>query len=177
MTKQIAFQGELGANSHIACEAAYPDMKALPCDTFEDAFAAVSEGQAALGMIPIAKTAWRHVGGSAPAAAFHPARSDGNVHAAAVGGTSRRMTEALTISIDGPLAEDVRAAAEARGLSPEEYVRKALAGSIAPSDPEDDPDWEEDLRRLEEPGESIPLAQAFEELRAHVATLRAAKGK
>ncbi len=54
MTKQsISFQGELGANSHIACAAAYPEMAPLPCASFEDAFAAVSEGQAALAMIPI----------------------------------------------------------------------------------------------------------------------------
>jgi len=49
----IAFQGELGANSHIACQQAYPDMDVLPCDTFEDAFAALTEGQARLAMIAI----------------------------------------------------------------------------------------------------------------------------
>ncbi len=54
MTKQrISFQGELGANSHIACLEAFPDMEPLACASFEDAFAAVSEGQAALAMIPI----------------------------------------------------------------------------------------------------------------------------
>ena len=51
--KLIAFQGEPGANSDIACREAYPDWEPLPCATFEDAFAAVSEGQATLGMIPI----------------------------------------------------------------------------------------------------------------------------
>lgn len=49
----IAFQGEAGANSHIACLEAYPDMKVLPCATFEDVFAAISEGRAHLAMIPI----------------------------------------------------------------------------------------------------------------------------
>lgn len=53
MNKRISFQGELGANSHIACRQAYPDMEPLPCASFEDAFAAVSEGDAALAMIPI----------------------------------------------------------------------------------------------------------------------------
>jgi len=54
MNKQsISFQGELGANSHIACLEAFPDMEPLACASFEDAFAAVSEGQAALAMIPI----------------------------------------------------------------------------------------------------------------------------
>ncbi len=49
----IAFQGEPGANSDIACRQAYPDMAPLPCPTFEDAFAAVRTGKAALAMIPI----------------------------------------------------------------------------------------------------------------------------
>ena len=54
MTPQkIAYQGEPGANSHFACEDAYPGWEPLPCATFEDAFAAISEGRATLGMIPI----------------------------------------------------------------------------------------------------------------------------
>jgi prephenate dehydratase len=51
--RKIAFQGEPGANSHIACREAYRDMEPLPCPTFEDAFAAVRTGRAALAMIPI----------------------------------------------------------------------------------------------------------------------------
>jgi prephenate dehydratase len=51
--RRIAFQGEPGANSHIACAEAYPDYEPLPCATFEDAFAAVRSGRAALAMIPI----------------------------------------------------------------------------------------------------------------------------
>jgi len=51
--KKIAFQGEAGANSHLACREAYPDFEPMPCPTFEDAFAAVSSGEAALGMIPV----------------------------------------------------------------------------------------------------------------------------
>ena len=55
MTKKlkIAFQGESGANSHIAIVEAYPDAEPLPCATFEDALAAISSGEADLGMIPI----------------------------------------------------------------------------------------------------------------------------
>lgn len=53
MTERISFQGELGANSHIACRNVYPKLEPLPCPTFEDAFAAVSEGQAKYAMIPI----------------------------------------------------------------------------------------------------------------------------
>src|ERR1700733_3892505 len=51
--KKIAFQGEPGANSHIACKEAYRDYEPLPCATFEDAFAAVRTGRATLAMIPI----------------------------------------------------------------------------------------------------------------------------
>src|SRR5580692_11708831 len=53
MKQKIAFQGALGANSDIACRAVYPRYTPLPCATFEDAFAAVREGRAALAMIPI----------------------------------------------------------------------------------------------------------------------------
>jgi prephenate dehydratase len=49
----IAFQGQLGAYSHLACRAVFPAMTALPCAQFEDAFAAVTEGQARLAMIPV----------------------------------------------------------------------------------------------------------------------------
>jgi len=51
--KKIVFQGEPGANSDIACREAYPDYTPVPCATFEDCFAAVSSGDAELGMIPI----------------------------------------------------------------------------------------------------------------------------
>ncbi|NIX76098.1 prephenate dehydratase [Microvirga sp. c23x22] len=53
MNKVISFQGEPGANSHIACDEVFPDWQVLPSPTFEDAFAAVDEGQAGLAMIPI----------------------------------------------------------------------------------------------------------------------------
>ncbi len=50
---KIAFQGEPGANSHIAVSEAYPDAEPMPCPTFEDALAAIASGEADLGMIPI----------------------------------------------------------------------------------------------------------------------------
>ena len=49
----IAFQGEPGANSDMACREVFPDMKTLACYSFEDAFAAVHDGRARLAMIPI----------------------------------------------------------------------------------------------------------------------------
>ncbi|KZD22006.1 prephenate dehydratase [Tardiphaga sp. 1201_B9_N1_1] len=50
---KIAFQGEPGANSHIAIVEAFPNAEPLPCATFEDALAAITSGEADLGMIPI----------------------------------------------------------------------------------------------------------------------------
>src|SRR6266851_7416637 len=50
---KIVFQGEPGANSHIACRDAYPDAEPVPCPTFEDALNAVASREADLGMIPI----------------------------------------------------------------------------------------------------------------------------
>ncbi|MCH6588325.1 MAG: prephenate dehydratase [Proteobacteria bacterium] len=49
----IAFQGVAGAYSDMACRAVHPEMATLPCASFEDTFAAVNQGRAALAMIPI----------------------------------------------------------------------------------------------------------------------------
>ncbi len=51
--RTIAFQGAPGAYSDLACRRVFPQMTTLPCAQFEDAFAAVHDGSAALGMIPI----------------------------------------------------------------------------------------------------------------------------
>ncbi|MEW5423652.1 prephenate dehydratase [Amorphus sp. 3PC139-8] len=50
---RVVFQGEPGANSHIATHTVFPDAEAIPCATFEDCFAALAAGTADLGMIPI----------------------------------------------------------------------------------------------------------------------------
>jgi prephenate dehydratase len=49
----IAFQGAIGAYSHLACQQAYPAMRPLHCETFDAAFEAVQLEKAALAMIPI----------------------------------------------------------------------------------------------------------------------------
>ncbi|PHZ86651.1 prephenate dehydratase [Paremcibacter congregatus] len=49
----VAFQGEPGAYSNLACRTVFPDMDSLPCHTFEDVFAAVEEKRAKYAMIPI----------------------------------------------------------------------------------------------------------------------------
>lgn len=51
--KKIAYQGEPGANSHLACMERYPKYAPVNCATFEDAFDEVHSGKADLAMIPI----------------------------------------------------------------------------------------------------------------------------
>ncbi|MCD7109984.1 prephenate dehydratase [Rhizobium sp. DKSPLA3] len=56
VTNRISFQGDYGANSDMACRDMFPTMDPLPCQTFEDAFLAVENGEADLAMIPIENT-------------------------------------------------------------------------------------------------------------------------
>ena len=51
--KKIAFQGELGAYSHLACIEAAPDHTPVACRTFESAMEQVSASECHLAMIPI----------------------------------------------------------------------------------------------------------------------------
>ena len=53
MSVIISYQGEPGAFSSQAALQVFPDCELLPCATFEDALAAVSDGTARYGMIPI----------------------------------------------------------------------------------------------------------------------------
>ena len=62
MKKSIAYQGEPGSNSHIACVEAYPDMEPLASRTFEDALTAVEGGEASLAMIPVENSIAGRVG-------------------------------------------------------------------------------------------------------------------
>jgi prephenate dehydratase len=50
---KILYQGEPGANSHVACLNAFPEMEPEACPTFEDALIAVRERKARYAMIPI----------------------------------------------------------------------------------------------------------------------------
>ncbi|MCP4395577.1 MAG: prephenate dehydratase [Alphaproteobacteria bacterium] len=53
MMKKIAFQGEKGAYSNLACMGAFPDYEAVPCPTFGAVFSAAKNGEVDLAMIPI----------------------------------------------------------------------------------------------------------------------------
>lgn len=50
---KIAYQGEPGANSHLAARDAFPDLDPAAYPTFEDALAAVTNGETLYAMIPI----------------------------------------------------------------------------------------------------------------------------
>lgn len=49
----VLYQGEPGANSHLACLNAFPNMRPEACPTFEDALAALYQRQARYALIPI----------------------------------------------------------------------------------------------------------------------------
>ena len=59
---KIAYQGERGANSHIACLDVYPDYEPIACRTFEDVIAMVEGDDAQLAMIPVENTIAGRVG-------------------------------------------------------------------------------------------------------------------
>ncbi|ATQ43029.1 hypothetical protein [Caulobacter mirabilis] len=78
----------------------------------------------------------------------------------------------LTIPLDELTAEQLKAAAEAAGETPEAYVRRAVARSL-------EEDWAEDLRRAaeyERTGESLSVDEAFDLLRTRIAERRAQRG-
>ncbi|WP_069300916.1 prephenate dehydratase [Neptunicoccus sediminis] len=58
---KIAFQGELGAYSHQACHAVYPDAEVIACKTFESAIATVKRGEADVAMLPVENSTYGRV--------------------------------------------------------------------------------------------------------------------
>ena len=61
MTGRIAFQGELGAYSHQACQQSRPDMEAVPSTTFEDVVEKVARGEVDLGMLAVENSTYGRV--------------------------------------------------------------------------------------------------------------------
>ena len=51
--RPVAFQGVLGAYSHMACKAVLPDFDVMPCASFSDMMRAVTQGDAAYAMVPV----------------------------------------------------------------------------------------------------------------------------
>lgn len=49
----VAYQGEPGAYSHLACKHTFPDLTSVHCATFVDALQMVERGEAQYAMIPV----------------------------------------------------------------------------------------------------------------------------
>ncbi len=127
--KLIAFQGLPGAYSNVACRAARADLEPLPCDTFDDAFAAVAEGRASLGMIPIENSVAGRV------ADIHHLLPESGLHI--VGEFFQRVTHQLLAprgaALDGVerVYSHVHALAQCRGLIRELGLDARVAADTA----------------------------------------------
>lgn len=96
---KIAFQGQLGANSHLACQQACPELEPVPSETFDDAFTAVREGSADRAMIAIDNSVAGRV------ADVHHLMPRGGLHI--IGEHFQRVHHYL-LSIPGTKIEDIR---------------------------------------------------------------------
>ena len=61
MTGRIAFQGDLGAYSHQACNLSRPDMEAVPCSTFQQAIDLCKSGAVDLAMLAVENSTYGRV--------------------------------------------------------------------------------------------------------------------
>ena len=61
MAGRIAFQGELGAYSHQACQQSRPDFEAVPSTTFEEVVDKVARGEVDLGMLAVENSTYGRV--------------------------------------------------------------------------------------------------------------------
>jgi prephenate dehydratase len=61
MRGKIAFQGELGAYSHQACQQARPDFTPVPCTTFDDVVELTRTGAVDLGMLAVENSTYGRV--------------------------------------------------------------------------------------------------------------------
>ena len=61
MSGRIAFQGELGAYSHQACEQARPGCTPVPCTTFEDVVEMTRSGEVDMGMLAVENSTYGRV--------------------------------------------------------------------------------------------------------------------
>ncbi len=96
---RIVYQGEPGANSHIACRDKFPEMEAAGCATFEDALNAVRAGEAACAMIPIENSVAGRV------ADVHHLLPDSGLHI--IGEHFERISHQL-LALQGARMEDLR---------------------------------------------------------------------
>ena len=136
----IAYQGQPGANSDMACRAVYPDMEPLPCPSFEDVFATVREDRARLAMIPIENSAAGRV------ADIHHLLPDSELHIIAehfqpvhhhllaVRGT--KLADLKTVSSHHQALSQCRDTIRSLGLDPQVHADTAGAAKDLAASPE-----------------------------------------
>ena len=61
MAGRIAFQGELGAYSHQACQQSRPEFEAVPSTTLEEVVDKVARGEVDLGMLAVENSTYGRV--------------------------------------------------------------------------------------------------------------------
>lgn len=125
--KIIAFQGRAGAYSDLACRAVYPGWKTLPCESFEDAFAAVNEGKATLAMLPIENSTAGRV------ADIHHLLPSGNLH---IIGEHYQPVEHHLLGLKGAKLENIkRAHSHGQALAQcRDYLRAHRIEPVSKSD-------------------------------------------
>lgn len=126
MSGRIAFQGELGAYSHQACVETYPDMESLPCQTFEEAIAAVQSGYAVLAMLPVENSTYGRV------ADIHRLLPESGLHIIAEAFVRVHIN---LLAVKGSKIEDVRSAFSHLVLLPQcgTFLREhGIEGRVSP---------------------------------------------
>ncbi|MFZ5618718.1 MAG: prephenate dehydratase [Pseudomonadota bacterium] len=125
----IAFQGEPGAYSHLACELFEPGLRSLACPTFEEAFAAVREGRASRAMLPIENSLAGRV------ADIHHLLPDSGLH---IVGEHFFAIRHQLLGLKGARIEDIRivrshamALGQVRGLLARPNIRAEVTGDTA----------------------------------------------
>src|SRR5579863_10316962 len=98
-SRLIAFQGEPGAYSDLACRQVFPRWRTLPCAAFEDAIAAVARGRAALALLPIENSIAGRV------ADIHHLLPDSGLHI--IGEHYQRVNHHL-LAVKGALLSDLK---------------------------------------------------------------------
>ncbi|SFE47871.1 prephenate dehydratase [Roseivivax sediminis] len=123
---RIAFQGEPGAYSDEACRAARPDHEPMACRTFEDAIAAVREGEAALAMLPVENSTYGRV------ADIHRLLPHSGLH---IVGEAFVRVHINLLGVKGATVADVREAHSHLVLLPQcgAYLRRhGITGRVSP---------------------------------------------
>src|SRR6202795_2681672 len=127
----IAFQGAPGAYSDLACRRVFPDMVTLPSAGFDEAMAAVRDGTAGLGLLPVENSVAGRV------ADIHHLLPDSGLH---IVGEHFERVEHHLLALPGARIEDlktvrshVHALSQCRKLIRELNLKPVVAADAAGS--------------------------------------------